>query len=212
MTSRLAIRSLTVVALLAGIACGQASAAVLTIDLNNYASVVDNTPGVTQATMTVTDVTGGVTVDVKLNAASYFAATGGDHVTVAWNLNKAEGSITGLPASPTFTYGTNWSPPGCVSSCGTFTNGLDGTWKGASNHYAGPLDFTIAGITTANFVNNKMGFEAAVDVLGPAGTGEVAGTDPTAVPEPATWAMMVIGFAGLGFAGYRKARPAGSVF
>ena len=25
-------------------------------------------------------------------------------------------------------------------------------------------------------------------------------------PEPATWAMMIIGFAGLGFAGYRKAR------
>ena len=26
------------------------------------------------------------------------------------------------------------------------------------------------------------------------------------VPEPSTWAMMLIGFAGLGFAGYRKAR------
>jgi hypothetical protein len=30
-----------------------------------------------------------------------------------------------------------------------------------------------------------------------------------AVPEPSTWAMMVLGFAGLGFAGYRKAgKPA----
>jgi PEP-CTERM motif len=28
-----------------------------------------------------------------------------------------------------------------------------------------------------------------------------------AVPEPSTWAMMVLGFAGLGFAGYRRARP-----
>lgn len=27
----------------------------------------------------------------------------------------------------------------------------------------------------------------------------------TAVPEPSTWGMMVIGFAGLGFAGYRRA-------
>jgi hypothetical protein len=26
------------------------------------------------------------------------------------------------------------------------------------------------------------------------------------VPEPSTWAMMLIGFAGLGFAGYRRAR------
>jgi hypothetical protein len=31
-------------------------------------------------------------------------------------------------------------------------------------------------------------------------------TNVTAVPEPSTWAMMLIGFAGLGFAGYRRAR------
>jgi PEP-CTERM motif len=28
----------------------------------------------------------------------------------------------------------------------------------------------------------------------------------TAIPEPSTWAMMLIGFAGLGFAGYRASR------
>ena len=28
------------------------------------------------------------------------------------------------------------------------------------------------------------------------------------VPEPSTWAMMMLGFAGLGFAGYRKAKVA----
>ena len=27
-----------------------------------------------------------------------------------------------------------------------------------------------------------------------------------AVPEPSTWAMMLIGFAGVGYAGYRSAR------
>jgi hypothetical protein len=26
------------------------------------------------------------------------------------------------------------------------------------------------------------------------------------VPEPSTWAMMLLGFAGLGFAGYRRAK------
>ena len=30
--------------------------------------------------------------------------------------------------------------------------------------------------------------------------------DPPRRPEPSTWAMMLIGFAGLGYAGYRKAR------
>jgi PEP-CTERM motif len=28
----------------------------------------------------------------------------------------------------------------------------------------------------------------------------------SAVPEPSTWAMLLIGFAGFGFAGYRRAK------
>ena len=35
----------------------------------------------------------------------------------------------------------------------------------------------------------------------------VAGT----VPEPSTWAMMLLGFAGLGFAGYRASRKSEAV-
>jgi PEP-CTERM motif len=34
----------------------------------------------------------------------------------------------------------------------------------------------------------------------------VGGAVPRAVPEPSTWAMMLIGFAGVGYAGYRRAR------
>jgi hypothetical protein len=30
-------------------------------------------------------------------------------------------------------------------------------------------------------------------------------------PEPSTWAMMILGFAGLGFAGYRRAGKAAVV-
>ena len=30
--------------------------------------------------------------------------------------------------------------------------------------------------------------------------------DAVPLPEPSTWAMMALGFAGLGFAGYRRAR------
>jgi PEP-CTERM motif len=29
---------------------------------------------------------------------------------------------------------------------------------------------------------------------------------PTSIPEPSTWAMMLLGFAGLGYARYRRAR------
>ena len=34
----------------------------------------------------------------------------------------------------------------------------------------------------------------------------------TSVPEPATWAMMLLGFAGLGFAGHRRARKSHAAF
>lgn len=38
---------------------------------------------------------------------------------------------------------------------------------------------------------------------------EIGGISP--VPEPSTWAMLLLGFAGLGFAGYRKARSVRAV-
>jgi hypothetical protein len=38
----------------------------------------------------------------------------------------------------------------------------------------------------------------------------IAGGIPEGVPEPATWAMMLLGFAGLGYASYRSSRRARS--
>ena len=40
------------------------------------------------------------------------------------------------------------------------------------------------------------------------GTGTVTLNGAYATPEPSTWAMMLLGFAGLGFAGYRKVKGA----
>lgn len=37
------------------------------------------------------------------------------------------------------------------------------------------------------------------------------GTPPSGVPEPSTWAMMLLGFAGLGFASYRASRKSGAL-
>lgn len=41
--------------------------------------------------------------------------------------------------------------------------------------------------------------------------GEVSGTFVASVPEPSTWAMMILGFCGLGFMAYRR-RTKGSAF
>jgi hypothetical protein len=39
----------------------------------------------------------------------------------------------------------------------------------------------------------------------------IAGGVTVTVPEPSTWAMMVLGFAGLGFAGYRRSSKAACI-
>ncbi|MGB7975474.1 MAG: PEP-CTERM sorting domain-containing protein [Roseiarcus sp.] len=51
----------------------------------------------------------------------------------------------------------------------------------------------------------SIGADAATPVF------DVTGTLPpvTAVSEPSTWAMMLLGFAGLGFAGYGRAGKGG---
>jgi hypothetical protein len=202
---------------------GSAQAALqkLTIDLNVYStSAVDSTPSQTLGIVTIEDLLGGgVSVDFALSSpATLFASTGGSHVTLGFNLDKTitAADITGLPASPTFTFE---SPINSIpSGFGNMSAGLKGNWNGTSNHFAGPIDFDIAGVSVSDFVVNSNGFFAVADVLGPKGTGEAGGKIGTlltigttsAVPEPSTWAMLLIGFAGLGFAGYRKARSAGT--
>jgi hypothetical protein len=198
-----------------------AQAAVLTVDLNDYDTSAVNSPGgVTLATMTVTDLSGGgVSVKFALDApATFFASTGGGHITAAFNLDTAitAADITGLPVTPTFTFTSPVNGvPGPSGGFGNFSAGLKGDWSGTSNHFAGPIDFTIAGVSVSDFEANAKGFFAVADVLGSNGTGEAGGKIETTIsqtivgtPEPSTWAMMLLGFAGLGFAGYRKAHSA----
>jgi hypothetical protein len=54
-------------------------------------------------------------------------------------------------------------------------------------------------------------FYADRHVVGAVADLQLGGNIRTGVPEPATWIMMLLGFASLGFAGYRKARPAPAV-
>lgn len=188
-----------------------AQAAVLTIDENVYStSAVQSPAGSTLAVLTVTDLAGGgVSVVDSLDVATLFASTGGSHITVAFNLDKSittsDITVTTL-SPPSFTVTV---PVGTVNGgFGAFTAGLQGDWRGTSNNFSGPIDFTIAGINTSDFVANSDGFIAVSDVLGNRGTGEVGGKIGTiaGTPEASTWAMMLLGFAGLGFAGCRKAQ------
>jgi PEP-CTERM motif len=57
-------------------------------------------------------------------------------------------------------------------------------------------------------------FDVFIDVSLPAAGLSRSGIGPiqlAAVPEPSTWAMMLLGFAGLGFTGYRALRKSAAV-
>ena len=90
-----------------------------------------------------------------------------------------------------FTYDTLGSP---IDAAPPGTSGLVGRYLalvGTGNpwdEYFGTLVFAAAG--------NQTLLWAPEPSIGPT----------IAIPEPSTWAMMLLGFAGLGYAGFRKAK------
>jgi hypothetical protein len=82
------------------------------------------------------------------------------------------------------------------------------------------LAFTISGGQLVDLFSNGVGFGInptdtnvfGVVVATPAAAVDYVGNGVAAsTPEPSTWAMMVLGFAGVGFVGYRKSRKAVAV-
>jgi hypothetical protein len=68
------------------------------------------------------------------------------------------------------------------------------------NNYASAPSFKQLGYTQTSVSTDNLFFTPD-----PGGTGSVTVTPITGgAPEPATWAMMLAGFAGLGFLGYRR--------
>jgi hypothetical protein len=64
-------------------------------------------------------------------------------------------------------------------------------------------DFNLRSLFVGDtFATNLLGF----DITGFNANGAVGLSESAAVPEPSTWALMALGFAGLGFVGYREAQ------
>jgi PEP-CTERM motif len=215
---------------LLALAGGQARADILTVNLNESdVSALNQQIGI----VTVTDYLGTdpntlyvgnfVKVDVTLSTGFNFVDTSTTtHVPFAFNLDTS-------PAGHSVPSPFAWTTTQLVANpYGTFTNGivLDATHQGASGSVPGPLDFWVDGVTTADFAQLSTAphdgsgdayFAADIVCLTTAcngTTGTVAGDNNTiqrhdpfptgSVPEPATWAMMILGFFGVGFMAYRR--------
>jgi hypothetical protein len=92
----------------------------------------------------------------------------------------------------------------------TFTSPLNGT-DTFSATLSGTTTGNHGGPVVVNFDNTAFNFGSFTlevnDITLTAGVGtpqEITGSITAAVPEPSTWAMMILGFCGLGFMAYRK--------
>jgi hypothetical protein len=118
----------------------------------------------------------------------------------AFGFTNAPGAINVLTA------GFSLNSPTSQDGFGNFQEGIAAAATGGQS-----LHFTVANEVIANlaFSTNPPGNDSvlfAADILGNNNTGNVGGSTLVAgVPEPATWGMMLIGFAGLGFA-FRQTR------
>ena len=102
-------------------------------------------------------------------------------------------SLGNLPGSPDCeAYGIN-DVGQVVGSCdvGSFSHAVE--WSSGKVTYLGGL----------GGINGSIGDSVAYAIND---AGQIVGQAEPGVPEPSTWALMLLGFAGLGWAGYRRAR------
>jgi hypothetical protein len=80
---------------------------------------------------------------------------------------------------------------------------------GPSAEYGGS-SVTVSGNTVSGFEGNGsvafLGKFSSISFTTPEYESWYAFTVGSAVPEPSTWAMMMLGFSGLGYAGFRRAK------
>jgi hypothetical protein len=174
-------------------------------------------------TVTLTQSGTSVNFDVVLNSGNRFVETGAggqslflfNDVVAGSTITSIVATLNGAPvAIPGGLSGLTNQPPIMADGTGTFTAQVFCTTAASCNGGSTPnindLHFTVTNATVAQLSTaNALGNIFVADILcGQTGcTGQTGPVDvnTSAVPEPSTWAMMLLGFVGLGFA-FRQSR------
>jgi len=133
-----------------------------------------------------------------------YAAIGGTDSLGSFMLGANATNYTG----DLFKLLVTFTAPAGVSGGGTFNANLIGSVTGANN---GGVTITFSNPTQI-FHSSIGDFTLGVNNVSISGTSgtpvPITGYLLAAVPEPATWAMMLVGFGGIGLAMRRRRRPA----
>ena len=223
--TRVAIAFATV-GFLAGSVDRAAAAVVLTSNLTGDGCLFGCSNGTTPfGTVTVTQASSGANLlfNVALNGG-YTFDNGGFFDAFTFNLTGPTQTISGLSSG----FAVDASLPQLQLPYGFFTYGIKYTGNGAPN----TLGFSVTdpGLLSASTFALSTGCLSfnpfcivfphphayfSADINGDRTNGAVGATSlsviTTAVPEPSTWAMMLLGFAGVGYGVYRRKKAAAAL-
>jgi hypothetical protein len=170
-------------------------------------------PGQNFGTLTLTDTDAGVDFLITVNYGAFnFNGAGFNTFNFSTDNTTILTKESFVFSSSDLVAVTN-IPAARQDGFGKFLYGVENTNSGTSTD---PISFSVAGLNFKDFAMSVDGDPSVfftIDVLGPNGKSGLIGSEfsgvvieqqVAAVPEPATWAMLLLGFAGIGFLSYRR--------
>jgi PEP-CTERM motif len=187
-----------------------ANASVYTLSVTDSSAGLGSGP---YGTISVTQDANGTSLDITetLNSGFKFHGGNGNHPALAFSLlGDPAISLSNLTTGFALVSASSVSAP----PFGSFDYALSctGCGTGYNGGLAGPLSFeltssagalTPSSLTFDTYNGNNIYFSTDL-VISNGNTGNAGATFTPAVPEPSTWAMMILGFFGLGFMGHRR--------